>query len=143
MDTNLFNRLFLQNLMDKENLITKVIEENRLTNRKKENPNSCPCYNGTKCHNHTDDYEMICLLCVCPEYDRSIPKGGCKINSPYGKWFDREKFGLEEIWDCTDCGIPHTEEYVRGYLEKLSMEGLNEIRKCRTIDSLWEFFDKV
>ena len=73
--------------MNKAKLIEKIIDENRLVNRKKVDENSCPCYNETRCHNGADDYEMICLLCVCPEYDRSPNnlEGGCKINNPNGK----------------------------------------------------------
>ncbi len=129
--------------MEKRKLIREIIKENRLSVRKEKDPNSCPCYkeDGTKCHNHARDYKMICLLCVCPEYDRSTPKGGCKINSKYGDWFVRKKWGLEEIWDCSACGTPHTKRYVRGYLRKLSIERLNEIRECKTIDSLLEFFE--
>ena len=129
--------------MKKDKLITKIIEENRLVNRRKKDPDSCPCYNGNKCHKDLDDYELICLLCVCPEYNRAIDEGGCNINSPYGKWFDRKKWGLEDIWDCTDCELPHTEKFVRSYLRKLSFEELQNIRECKTIDSLWKFFKSL
>jgi len=130
--------------MNKVELIEKIIDENRLINRKKADENSCPCYNGTRCHNDTSDYEMICLLCVCPEYDRSPNnlEGGCKIDNPQGKWFYHRDLPEGKIWDCSDCGTPHTEEYVKGYLEKLSIPGLNQIREHKTINDLWKFFNR-
>ena len=127
--------------MSKE-LIAKIINENRLANRKKENPNSCPCYNGAKCHSDVNDYEMICLLCVCPEYKKDLFEGGCNVNSPDGKWFYHRDLPEGKIWDCSDCETPHTEKYVRNYLEKLSMGELDQIKKCKTINDLWKFFDK-
>ncbi len=132
--------------MNKDKLITKIIEENRLANRREKDPDSCPCYNGKRCHNALSDSEMICLLCICPEYDRSITEGGegrCKINSPYGKMFEDKGLLTGRIWDCTDCDAPHTEEYVRDYLEKLSEQELQDIRECKTINDLWKFYDKV
>ena len=128
--------------MNKPNLIKKIIDENRLTNRKAEDPNACPCYNGTRCHNHTRDSKMICLLCICPEYDRSIDEGGCKIDNPKGKWFYHNDLPAGKIWDCSDCELPHSEKYVQDYLEKLSEEELDTIRECRTISKLWEFYDR-
>ena len=128
--------------MDKIELITKIIDENRLVNKREKDPDSCPCYNGTKCHNHASDYEMICLLCVCPEYRKDLVEGGCKIHNPNGKWFYHRDLPEGKIWDCSDCELPHTEEYVRNYLEKLSTERLNEIRECKTINDFWKFFER-
>ncbi|MCK4647625.1 hypothetical protein KAT24_01700 [Candidatus Pacearchaeota archaeon] len=128
--------------MNKNKLINTIIEENRLINRKKKDPDACPCYNGNRCHKDMDDYQLICLFCVCPWYDKSIDEGGCNINSRYGKWFYHENLSRGKIWDCSDCKLPHTEEFVRDYLEKLPIEELGEIRKCKTINDLWKFFDR-
>jgi len=134
----------MNRIMGKKELISKIISENRFKTRKEKDPNSCPCYNGNKCHD-MNDYELICLLCVCPEYKRNPNnlEGGCKINSSFGKWFYHEDLPTGRIWDCSDCKLPHAEGFVKNYLEKLSVEKLEEIRKCKTIDSLWEFFEKV
>ena len=131
--------------MDKRELIKTIIDENRLVNRRKNEPDSCPCYNGTRCHNTLSDFEMICLLCVCPEYDRSITEKGegkCKNDSPFGKWFEHKDLLAGRIWDCSDCNIPHTETYTKYYLEQLSFEELQEIRQCRTIQDLWKFYGR-
>ena len=128
--------------MNENELITKIIEENILINRKKKDPDSCPCYNGTRCHNGLDDYAMVCLLCVCPGYDRSNDEGGCNINSKYGKWFYHKNLSKGRIWDCSDCELPHTKEFVRNYLEQLSFLELEKIHECKTINKLWEFFDE-
>lgn len=128
--------------MNRNNLINQIIEENRLSARKKADPHSCPCYNGTRCHNSSSDYEMICLLCICPEYNQSTEEGRCKINQPKGKWFYHKNLPTGRIWDCSDCGLPHTEKYVRDYLERLSLEELETIRECKTINDLWKFFDR-
>ena len=128
--------------MRKQKLINYLIEENRLINRKKQNPDSCPCYDGTRCHNGLDDYHLVCLLCICPEYNRAIDEGGCNLNSQDGKWFYDPNLPRGKIWDCSDCKLPHTEEFVRSYLEKLSLEELTILEECKTIDKLWKFFDK-
>ncbi len=130
--------------MNKNKLISKIVSENRFKNRKEKDPNSCPCYNGKKCH-EINDYELICLLCVCPEYkkDSNNLEGSCAINSSFGKWFYHKNLPTEKIWDCSDCKLPHTERFVKNYLERLSVEELKEIRKCKTIDELWKFFGKM
>jgi Zn-finger protein len=129
--------------MKKQKFIDDLIDKNRLANRREENPDSCPCYNGNRCHNGLDDYHLICLLCVCPEYNRSIDEGGCNINSQHGKWFYNSNLSKGKIWDCSDCKIPHTEKFVRNYLEKLSLEELKDIEECETVNDLWKFFDKM
>ena len=101
-----------------------------------------PCYNGARCHNGLDDYHLICLLCICPEYNRTIDEGGCNLNSPNGKWFYNTNLPKGKIWDCSDCKLPHTEKFVRSYLEKLSLNELRTLEECKTIGKLWEFFDK-
>lgn len=135
--------------MGKLDTINRLIENNRFIKKKEQNPNACPCYTSEKCHPNLSDYDLICLFCVCPEYNRITSKGGCNIKDPInlpnirGKWFDRSKWGLESIWDCSDCGIPHTEKFVRNYLEKLSTSELENLENCNGIQDLWNFFDKI
>jgi len=119
--------------MDRDELIQEIIDENRFETRGQ----NCP---GTKCHKHLDEHELICLLCVCPEYDRSKDEGGCKINNHLAGWFYHKK---GKIWDCTNCGLPHAEVYVRKYLNELSFQELQEISQCRTIQDLWKFYGRI
>jgi Zn-finger protein len=132
----------------KSRLIQKIIDENRLTNRIKENSSPCPCYQGDRCHNHLSDYEMICLFCVCPEYKKEEISGGCNLNesknlTSSGKWFYHQNLLTGKIWDCSDCTLPHTEGFVRKYLNALSMPQLKKIKSCKDISSLWDFFKDV
>ncbi len=112
--------------MKKNDLIRKILEKYTFKKRKKENEDSCPCYNGTKCHDLSDE-ELICLFCLCPEYQYDLEhiEGGCKIDG-IGKWFYHNAHPTGRIWDCSDCSIPHTKEYVNKYLNNLSIEKLEE-----------------
>ena len=127
--------------MNKNELINVVIEENILANKKEKDPDACPCYNGNRCHKDLEDNELVCLFCICPRYDMSTGEGGCNINSQYGKWFYHKNLPKGKIWDCSDCKLPHTEEFVRNYLEELSFLRLEKIRECKTVQDLWEFFE--
>jgi len=130
-------------------LIRKIINENRLTNRIKQDLDSCPCYTGIRCHNNLSDYEMICLLCVCPEYNKNSPEGGCNLNESgnlgdsKGKWFYNKNLLTGRIWDCSDCNIPHTKKYVKYYLNQFSTTQLEDIKKCKNITDMWNFFESV
>jgi len=98
--------------------LSKIISEFRFSNRKLKHSKECPCYKQNKpCHN--TDGELNCFLCYCPEYDNSKTEGGCKINSPNGKWHFNEKLPKGKIWDCSDCEIPHKEEVVKKHLKGL------------------------
>jgi Zn-finger protein len=133
----------------KVDLIKEIITDNRLTSRIQQNPDSCQCYSGTRCHNHLSDYKMICLLCVCPEYDRDNPEGGCNLNEPRnlwnskGKWFYNENLPTGKIWDCTECYLPHTKKFVKNYLKQFSVQQLKDVKKCKNIMDLWNFFESV
>ncbi len=140
----------LKRFMDKSEIINKLIEENRFVKRKKQDPNGCPCYTDKKCHSNLSDYDLICFFCLCPEYENNINKGGkggCNLNDPInlwnikGKWFNSPTLGT--IWDCSDCVVPHTEKYVRYYLENLSLEELDKIQICKSLSDFWEFFKNV
>ena len=99
-----------------EEHINKIVKAFSFENRSK-NSGECPCYKeGKKCH---DLPSLNCFFCYCPEYNSEIVEGGCKINSPKGKWFFDERLPKGKIWDCSDCDIPHNEETVRKYLRKL------------------------
>ena len=116
--------------MNKSELIKKIIDEYSFKNQKEKNPNSCPCYNGTRCHDLPDE-KLICLLCLCPEYQVELrhDDGTCKIKSSLGKWFYHPAHPNGKIWDCSDCSIPHTKDYVEKYLEKLGEEELKRLMK--------------
>lgn len=44
-----------------------------------------------------------CRYCVCPFYP-------CKIDG-LGKWIAIQSGG--KIWDCTNCNLPHREEFIK------------------------------
>jgi len=99
--------------------INLIIKEFNFNNRKQKNPKECPCYLQNKpCHNISPE-NLNCFFCYCPNYDLTKEEGGCKINNVNGKWFFNEKLPQGKIWDCSDCEIPHTEEFVRKHLMKL------------------------
>lgn len=134
-------KLILQNpFMEKSKLIGSLIESNRLANRRLQNPNSCPCYNGNSCHPNLDDSRLICLFCICPYYDNNTKEGGCNVNSQYGKWFYHKNLPKGRIWDCSDCEFPHIEKNVRIYLESFSVKQLEELNECDNIKNLLIFF---
>jgi Zn-finger protein len=93
---------------------TSLIEEWDFEKRKKENPHGCICYEESKkCHDMED---LNCFFCYCPEYDRTIKEGGCKIDSSKGKYIDNHE---GKIWDCSDCDFPHKKENALRLLENL------------------------
>lgn len=96
---------------------TSVIEEWDFEKRKNAYTNTCPCYSeGQKCH---DIEELNCFFCYCPNYDRSVKEGGCKINSLKGKLIE----GINgKIFDCSDCDFPHRKENAIKLLANLFKE---------------------
>lgn len=94
--------------------IKKLADAYDFNVRRMTNPEECPFYtNGGRCH---DIEDMNCLLCLCPNYDRTVKEGGCKINSPDGKYTETVD---GKIWDCSDCDFPHKKENVIKVLEKI------------------------
>ncbi len=94
-----------------EKRINQLIKDYDFEKRKKTNPDECVCYEqNKKCHNLE---ELNCFFCYCPNYDTSVKEGGCKINSPKGKYIDNHE---GKIWDCSDCDIMHNKENIRKYL---------------------------
>lgn len=96
-----------------EQHIKRILDEFDFENRKEKNKFECPCYRGEKCHEIED---LNCFLCYCPEYDNSLEEGGCRINNPKGKFFEKDG---TKIWDCSDCEHPHKRETAEKYLRKL------------------------
>ncbi len=111
--------------MEKQNLIEEIIKKYIFNNRKKESPDFCPCYNGTKCHDISEN-KLMCIFCYCPEYQQDLecPEGKCKINSRYGKYFYHPDLPFRRIWDCSDCIIPQSRNYTEKFLENLSTKNL-------------------
>lgn len=101
-----------KNIIEKR--INQLIEEWDFEDRRKKNTNKCTCYEqNKKCH---DLEKLNCFFCYCPEYDRTIKEGGCKINSSDGKYIDNHE---GKIWDCSDCDFPHIKENAVKLLENL------------------------
>lgn len=99
-------------IIEKKN--KEVIDTYNYENQKKINPNGCICYQqDKKCH---DIENLNCFFCYCPNYDRTVKEGGCKIDSPKGKLIDNHE---GKIWDCSDCDFPHTKENAIKLLENL------------------------
>ena len=102
-----------------ENRINMIVDFYDFETRSKEHPEECQCYqDGNKCHDMNGD-KLSCLLCLCPEYNRKVKMGGCKLGNPQGKgkWF--VKPDNSRIWDCSDCSYPHNKEVVKKYLRKI------------------------
>ena len=99
--------------------IGKSIIVFRFCNKRLKSPGSFICYKEDKpCHNLSED-ELNCFFCYCHEYKTDVEKGGCKIDSPDGKWLFREELPAGKIWDCSDCVVPHQEDVVRKHLREL------------------------
>ena len=99
-------------LIQKKN--EELIDASIYENQKKINPVGCIHYlEDTKCHNLE---KLYCFFCLCPKYDRTVKEGGCKIDSPKGKYIDNHE---GKIWDCSDCILPHKRENAIKLLEKL------------------------
>lgn len=59
--------------------IEKIIDNHSYENQKNVNPYGCICYGlDAKCHNIEN---LNCFFCYCPNYDRTILEGKCKIDS--------------------------------------------------------------
>jgi Zn-finger protein len=101
-----------------EKRIKIIIEEFNYNKRKKEHPEECPCNGTGPCHKIED---LNCFFCFCPEYNLTAPEGGCLAENPLGtgKWLDRSEYGLENIWDCSNCTYPHQEKVIKEVLTNL------------------------
>lgn len=85
-------------------------------NQKEINPSGCELYGrNEKCHN-MKDIELNCYFCFCPNYDRTVKEGACKINSPNAKYIDNHE---GKILDCSDCDFPHKRENAIKLLDNL------------------------
>jgi len=129
----------------KQELIKTIIEKYTFSNKKKTDPDFCPCYNTPgwkKCHSLEDD-NLICVFCYCPEYqqDMEIPEGKCNLGSLDGVYFHHKNLPPKGIWDCSDCEIPQTKNFVSNYLKRFSEEKLKRILETnfRTARDLFDF----
>ena len=99
--------------------IKTLLDSFDFENRRKTNPNECPCYIKDKpCHDIPRE-RLNCFLCYCPEYGRSKKEGGCNLRNPQekGKWL--KKVDGSKIWDCSDCTFPHDKAVAEKYLKKI------------------------
>jgi len=90
--------------------IDKILEGFTFAKRKVHR-NLCKCYRIDKpCHSMPEN-ELNCCLCYCPYY----PKDGspCKIEGNKGKYIPSKD---KKVWDCSDCTINHTKEFIEKYL---------------------------
>jgi Zn-finger protein len=127
--------------------LNEVAESFRFKNRKKKHPEEYEdcCKTGEFCHVQNGGYinnnfgtspnskfkqefaddgnseDVYCLLCSCNNYEVKNEKGGCKSKNPCraGRFYDRTKFGLPEIWDCSDCLFPHRKNSTINFLEEV------------------------
>ncbi len=81
-------------------------------NLKGKEPDFCPLFRkNEKCHNMKEE-DFNCFYCGCPFYDYKIWDeenkilGACLLNKSDGV---RNQYGY---WDCTNCTLPHTSEFV-------------------------------
>jgi Zn-finger protein len=103
----------LKDLSDDE-----VIEYFRFENMVEKEPNFCPLYaKNKKCH---DIENLNCYLCACPNFrfnDSGFEKiedktlfSYCSIDSKNGKKAI-SKSAIHQ--DCSDCLIPHREDFIK------------------------------
>ena len=134
------------NRKDRKNLISKIIEKNRLSTRITLGLDDCPCYNGKRCHPELKDKKMICFSCYCMYYekDEQHPEGACTAKKNKGKWFGYKDSDLQDkrVWDCSKCIIPHTEKPVRRFLKTQSNQNLEEIYSLCPEELNMRFFKK-
>jgi len=92
----------------------EIIDEWDFEIRKKLNPHGCICYEqDKKCHSVED---LNCFFCYCPNYDRTVKEGACKINSPNAKYINGSD---GKILDCSDCTFPHIKKNAIKLLDNL------------------------
>jgi len=96
--------------------IPAIIQATSFQERSKRNPNECPYYEKNHpCHNIEN---LNCLLCACPNYQSDSLEGGCKANSPQGKYHYHENLPKGKVGDCSDCQRNHTPQEVQTWLEE-------------------------
>jgi len=98
--------------------IPLIIQETSFAVRSKKYPEQCPYYRKThSCHPEVQD--LNCFLCACPYYKSDSLEGGCEINSNSGKWHSPYPYSSSnKVWDCSDCSIPHSPEFVEKWLRQ-------------------------
>ena len=119
------------------NTLTKLSDEEVIAYFKFENmiekePDFCPLYKeNKKCH---DMKELNCYLCACPNF-RFNDKGfqqvenktlysTCNINSKDGSQYIMED-AIHQ--DCSGCGVPHHEAYIKKIFKRNWFEVMEEV----------------
>ncbi len=81
-------------------------------NLKEKEPNFCPLFpKNEKCHDMKEE-DLNCFYCACPFYNYEIWDeekkifGACLLSESEGI---RNQYGY---WDCTNCTLSHTSEFV-------------------------------
>lgn len=92
--------------------IDKILKDFVFSKRKITNKTDCTCYiNNKPCHDIKES-ELNCYLCYCPNYPRD--ENPCKAEGNKGKYILNK---TQKIWDCSDCTINHTKEFIESYLK--------------------------
>lgn len=95
--------------------IPEIIEETSFKTRSEKYPEKCPYYQlGYSCHRVVSD--LNCFLCACPNYESGCLEGGCKINSPKGKFHVHPNLPMGRVWDCSACAVNHSPDEIKRYL---------------------------
>ena len=95
--------------------VDRIMVHTSFEKRSQRKKSECPYYEQNQpCHDIDD---LNCLLCPCPNYDSRTDRGGCKINSNYGKITKHKNLPEGEIWDCSDCSVGHSPKVVKNWLE--------------------------
>jgi len=111
--------------------IEKIIQQTNYSTRSQNHPTACPVYlpNSKPCHE--DIKQLNCFLCACPNYTSQLPCA-CKIDSTNGTYYQNPNIPGGEVWDCNRCITPHTQEFLRTYLEN-NMEQLKKLSDSQSI----------
>ena len=96
-------------------------------------PDYCPYYpTGKSCHPEVAD--LNCFLCACPNYLSERLKGGCTIESKFGRWEVNRNLPVGRVWDCSNCRVNHSPREAEVYLRdnlNLLRESFGELGKYK------------
>lgn len=121
----------LQHLSDDE-----LINYFKFENMVKNEPDFCPLYKeNKKCH-HME--ELNCYLCACPNFrfdDSGFKKEASKILFSYcdidSK--DGDQFTTDDAihQNCSGCGVPHHEAYIKKHFSRNWFEIMKEVNHSK------------
>lgn len=84
-----------------------------------------------KCQYHPchDLENMDCRLCYCPFYDycQKLPTHERRSRGVAGYWLDRSSLGLEPVWACELCEIPHVRDVAEYYEKNKSSYSMEDL----------------